>query len=265
MLRFVEFRTHKLTRAQTFYQRVFDWHVERIAPGVPAAHVLYDGNIVAAIVQMPPKVPLAICPYVTVDQNAQATEAAIKAGGHTIIASQHAPGLGIFSVTIDPWGNQLALLEEEPKPLQVPATNSIFAGVDIATTDFEAAQRYYEGVLEHTIPAKKEAAHHPRTDTFQICPGTDQSMLIWIPIPDNRSHRKTHRRIHWNYRTSVKRSTEPPRSARPRRQSLRRVSLKLGWQRIPLDYDSLRTERDRRPRPRLDRRRDPDFLALPTL
>lgn len=124
-LRFVEIRTHDLVRSERFYRAVFAWILTRPAAGVPAATINGDDGPVGVLLQVPSNVPRTVCPYVAIDDCAAAARRAVQRGAALLIDRELAGDSAWFSLTLDPWGNHLALWEQhEPQVASVEGGQS---------------------------------------------------------------------------------------------------------------------------------------------
>jgi predicted enzyme related to lactoylglutathione lyase len=113
----VELNTTDLAKAKAFYGKLFDWKLEDSPMAGGSVYTLIDvgGGTGGGMMRHPvPGAPSAWLPYVLVDDLAAATQKARSLGATIAKDVTEIPGVGWFSVIVDPTGAALALW----KPLE---------------------------------------------------------------------------------------------------------------------------------------------------
>ena len=108
----VELNTTDLAKAKVFYGKLFDWKLEEAPMADGSSYVLVDvsGGTGGGMMKHPmPGAPSMWLPYVAVDDLAAATEKARSLGATIAKGVTEIPGIGWFSVIVDPTGAALAL------------------------------------------------------------------------------------------------------------------------------------------------------------
>ena len=104
----IELHTSDLADARAFYAKLFDWTLES-APGDYTMISAGEG-IGGGMMQDPkPGAPSAWLAYVTVDDVAAHTAHARDLGARVAVELTEVPGMGTFSVIIDPTGAPIGL------------------------------------------------------------------------------------------------------------------------------------------------------------
>lgn len=110
----VELMTSDLDRAKKFYAGLFDWTLEEI-PGMDYTLIKVGEGTGGGMMQHPmPGAPSSWLAYVLVADAAAATEKARKLGASIVKEVTEIPGIGWFSVLVDPTGATLALWQANP-------------------------------------------------------------------------------------------------------------------------------------------------------
>lgn len=110
----VELMTSDLDRAKKFYAGLFDWTLEEI-PGMDYTLIKVGEGTGGGMMQHPmPGAPSSWLAYVLVADAAAATEKARKLGAMIVKEVTEIPGIGWFSVLVDPTGATLALWQANP-------------------------------------------------------------------------------------------------------------------------------------------------------
>jgi len=105
----VELMTTDLDQAKTFYQSLFDWQLEDI-PGMDYTVIKVGEGTGGGMMQVPmPGMPSSWMAYVLVDDLAASTEKAQALGATIVKGMTEVPGMGAFSVMVDPTGAPLAM------------------------------------------------------------------------------------------------------------------------------------------------------------
>lgn len=105
----VELMTNDVARAKEFYSALFDWKLEDV-PGMEYTMINVGEGTGGGMMRHPvPEAPSVWMPYVLVEDVTVAT-GKVKALGGTIVKDvTEIPGVGWFSVFIDPTGAALSL------------------------------------------------------------------------------------------------------------------------------------------------------------
>ncbi len=105
----VELHTHDVPKAKAFYTGLFDWQLEGI-PGMDYTLIKVGDGTGGGLMKNPlPDVPSHWLAYVQVDDVAASTLKAKTLGATIAREVSEVPGVGSFSVLIDPTGAALAL------------------------------------------------------------------------------------------------------------------------------------------------------------
>jgi uncharacterized protein len=105
----VELMTTDLDKSKNFYQSMFDWKLEDI-PGMDYTLIKVGEGTGGGMMKAPmPGMPSAWIAYVLVDDVAAATEKAQSLGANIVKSVTEVPGMGLFSVMIDPTGAAIAM------------------------------------------------------------------------------------------------------------------------------------------------------------
>jgi predicted enzyme related to lactoylglutathione lyase len=113
----VELNTTDVDKSKTFYGKLFDWKLEDIPMGDETYTMIGVGTGTAGgIIKNPmPGAPSMWLAYVAVD-DIHASTAKAKSLGATIVRDvTEVPGMGWFSIIMDPTGAGLALWKPEPR------------------------------------------------------------------------------------------------------------------------------------------------------
>ena len=108
----VELNTTDPAKAKAFYGSLFDWKLEDVPMGPGATYTLIqvgEGTGGGLMKHPVPGAPSAWLAYVLVDDVAAATQKAKSLGATVAKDVTEVPGVGWFSVIIDPTGAALAL------------------------------------------------------------------------------------------------------------------------------------------------------------
>jgi uncharacterized protein len=105
----VELMTGDLDKAKEFYQTLFDWKLQEV-PGMDYTIIQVGDGTGGGMMKSPsPEMPSAWLAYVLVDDVVASTEKARSLGATIVKAVTEVPGMGSFSVMIDPTGAALAM------------------------------------------------------------------------------------------------------------------------------------------------------------
>jgi len=107
----VELNTNDLSKAKTFYSKLFDWKLEDLyMPGNGYTLIkVCEGTGGGMMKQPAPGAPSAWVAYVGVDDIKAATQKAKSLGAKIMMDSHEIPGIGWFSTIVDPTGAVLNL------------------------------------------------------------------------------------------------------------------------------------------------------------
>jgi predicted enzyme related to lactoylglutathione lyase len=114
----VELNTTDLDKAKAFYGNLFAWTLDDIPMGDGSIYTLIKvgENSAGGMLKHPmPGAPSLWIPYVLVDDVAAETERAKSLGATIIREKTEVPGMGWFSIFLDPTGACLALWEAKPR------------------------------------------------------------------------------------------------------------------------------------------------------
>jgi predicted enzyme related to lactoylglutathione lyase len=113
----VELNTTDVSKAKAFYGALFNWNLEDMPmPGGSYTMIKVGEGTGGGIMKHPvPGAPSAWLAYVLVDDVAAATKKAKSLGANIMKEATEIPGVGSFSVLIDPTGAALALFQPKAK------------------------------------------------------------------------------------------------------------------------------------------------------
>lgn len=107
----VELNTTDLSKAKTFYGKLFDWKMQD-TPAPQGTYTMIDvgeGTGGGMMKQLIPGAPSAWLPYVEVDDIAAATQKAKSLGATVMMDVTEIPNMGWLSVITDPTGAEIGL------------------------------------------------------------------------------------------------------------------------------------------------------------
>jgi hypothetical protein len=108
----VELHTQDLEKSKKFYKALFDWKLKDVPMGEGSNYTLIEvgEGTGGGIMKSPmPGAPSAWLAYVGVEDVTAATKKAEKLGAKVVQGKTEVPGMGWFSVIVDPTGAMLAL------------------------------------------------------------------------------------------------------------------------------------------------------------
>ena len=113
----VELNTTDVSKAKSFYGSLFNWTLEDVPMGAETYTMIKVGDGTGGGIM---KHPMAGAPsmwlaYVHVDDVAAATKKAKALGANVVKDVTEIPGVGSFSILIDPTGATLALFQPKAK------------------------------------------------------------------------------------------------------------------------------------------------------
>lgn len=110
----VELNTQDLPKAKDFYGKLFGWKMKDMDMGPGGTYTVIDpeGGTGGGMMKHPmPGAPSMWLAYVLVDDLDASTAKARSLGAHIIKEATEVPGMGRFTIFIDPTGAALALWE----------------------------------------------------------------------------------------------------------------------------------------------------------
>lgn len=154
----VEIRNRDIARAASFYEHAMGWLV--VESGDTGYRVALTGLRPIVGLQQTPheRVPVTSVPFVGVDDAIASAEAVKELGGRVIISGAKAGAAGTWSMTMDPWGNELGFWQSSPdwNPTLGADVVHPVAWVEIAAPDLAAAVRYYRRACGWTFQVSPE-------------------------------------------------------------------------------------------------------------
>ncbi len=110
----VELHTREPEKAEKFYKEMFDWTFEEVLDKDYAIIKVGEGTGGGMMkCPMPPEARPQWVPYILVDDVAASTEKAKSLGARLLIDITKVPGVGSFSMFLDPTGAAFALWQPE--------------------------------------------------------------------------------------------------------------------------------------------------------
>jgi predicted enzyme related to lactoylglutathione lyase len=112
---YAELQTKDLTAAKKFYVELFDWRLEdaQTPMGTYSSLRAKEGDgIPAGLFQPPEPAPSAWLPYVTVPDLVASTARAKRLGASVLQENVEVPGMGRFSLMVDPTGARFGLWQK---------------------------------------------------------------------------------------------------------------------------------------------------------
>lgn len=112
----VELNTTDTAKAKAFYSKLFTWKMEDMQMGPGMTYTMLqpgEGTGGGLMKQMMPGAPSAWLAYVLVDDVKAATEKAKSLGARVMKDVTEVPGMGWFSIFIDPTGAHLGLWQNK--------------------------------------------------------------------------------------------------------------------------------------------------------
>lgn len=111
-----ELNTQDVGKAKQFYGQLFDWKLEEMPGGMPYTMIKVGDNTVGGIMQHPmPEAPSIWISYVLVDDIHASTAKAKSLGATAIKEAQEVPGMGWFSIFLDPTGACFAMWQAKSR------------------------------------------------------------------------------------------------------------------------------------------------------
>jgi predicted enzyme related to lactoylglutathione lyase len=129
-----------------------------MGPGEPYTLCILNGEQIAGITksQAPANVPPHWLPYFAVEDVDAASAKAKSLGAKILSEPMDIPDVGRFAVVADPQGAAFALFKDAKPYPQEPERPPIgaFCWEELATTDPEAAAKFYTGLFGYTVEAQ---------------------------------------------------------------------------------------------------------------
>jgi predicted enzyme related to lactoylglutathione lyase len=115
MFSWFELQTPDVASAKKFYKGLFGWKTtEMKMPGMKYTTLSVGKDEVAGMMALPPqgkkKMPPQWGVYITVDDVDATVKKAAKLGGKVVVAPTDIPGVGRFSVLLDPQGAMVSVI-----------------------------------------------------------------------------------------------------------------------------------------------------------
>jgi predicted enzyme related to lactoylglutathione lyase len=105
----LELNTTDVDKAKAFYGGLFAWELEAV-PGMDYTMIKTGGDIGGGMMKHPmPGAPTLWIPYISVDDLAVSTKKAVSLGGQLIKDITEVPGMGSFTIILDPTGGCIGL------------------------------------------------------------------------------------------------------------------------------------------------------------
>jgi len=105
----IELQTHDPETAKKFYGELFDWELEAV-PDMDYTIIKVGEGTGGGMMKCPvPNVPAQWVPYILVDDIEASTEKAKTLGARLLVEITEVPGMGWFSMFLDPTGAHFAL------------------------------------------------------------------------------------------------------------------------------------------------------------
>src|SRR5215475_8926134 len=113
----IELDTKDLSKAKTFYTKLFDWKLEDVPMEMGSYTMINvgEGTGGGMMKQMIPGAPSAWLAYVLVDDIAAATQKAKSLGAKVMRDVTEVPDAGWLSIIVDPTGAMLGLWKPKAK------------------------------------------------------------------------------------------------------------------------------------------------------
>jgi predicted enzyme related to lactoylglutathione lyase len=112
----VELQSKDPEKAKAFYGRLFDWKLEDMRMGPDTYTSIGTGGTGGGIFKTPlTEAPSSWLAYVAVDDVAASTKKAKDLGATVMKDKTEVPGMGFFSIIVDPSGAALGLWQSQKK------------------------------------------------------------------------------------------------------------------------------------------------------
>lgn len=109
----IELGTKDLEKSKKFYAGLFDWKLEEI-PGMDYTIITVGEGTGGGMMKKPdPAIPDQWLPYILVDDVSASTQKARRLGATVVKEVTEVPGMGWFSVILDPTGAAFGLWQAQ--------------------------------------------------------------------------------------------------------------------------------------------------------
>jgi uncharacterized protein len=184
-------------KARTFYERLFDWHIEAMPMGDGTYHMLMNGGEgIGGLVDAKAGTPTAWQSYISVPDVDATYRAALAAGATSVTAPADFPPVGRGATIVDPTGATVSLWKstqgDRPDPAETPVGSWYWN--ELLTSDAQKALAFYAKVFGYTHeimdmgqPAPYivlNAGGKPRGGIFQAPQGAPTQWLPYVRVAD---------------------------------------------------------------------------------
>jgi predicted enzyme related to lactoylglutathione lyase len=140
-------------KARSFYERLFDWHVEAMPMGDGTYDMLMNGGAgIGGLVDAKAGTPTAWQSYISVPDVDAAYRAALAAGAASVAAPADFPPVGRGATIVDPTGATVSLWKstqgDRPDPAETPVGSWYWN--ELLTSDAQRALAFYAQVFGYT-------------------------------------------------------------------------------------------------------------------
>lgn len=179
-----ELGTSDVPAALEFYRALFGWRIEKSPMPDMAYWLCWAGeHQVAGVMQMPPDAPRPYwLPSVSVPDVDRASAAATEHGARLAVPPTPIPGIGRFSVVVDPQGAVFSLYRsDDGDRAWCTPTPGEFCWEKLGAPDHDAAKAFYAAVVGWGARAFGAGGD----TTTQVFTMDGQSMASLTPLPPN--------------------------------------------------------------------------------
>lgn len=190
-----------LDRTQEFYTTVLGWDYTESDPGefMGYCNALMDGRRVAGLSPTPPgmeSMPNVWTIYLATDDIEATDRALTEAGAQQVAPPMQIDPFGSMGVWVDPTGATVgAWQSKEHKGFEAKDEPGAIAWIDLNTTDFEAAKRFYGSVFGYTYNDMEgtelpytmfdvAGLDYPAGGIGQVEPGERSSWMVCFTVDD---------------------------------------------------------------------------------
>jgi len=178
----VEIRVRSLERAVAYYNQVFDWNIQVVAPNSYAVCDTGHLPIVGLMQTANPDVPTGVVAYVGTD-DAEAAARRAEAEGARILMPKAVEGAGTWSHIVDPWGNELAFWQSNyPNPKLVGSRKNRLSWMELRAPDLPTSVRFYNRVCGWDFQIM------PNVDDFAFCSHPQRAVGIGLVGGERANH-----------------------------------------------------------------------------
>jgi hypothetical protein len=138
----LEWRSRDASRLKAFYAAAFGWKFDEPMPGYAMADTS-NKEVGGGFMQLSAddQVPPGFSPYITVDDLADAEAKVTAAGGRVMKSKGEVPGMGWFSVCLDPDNNGIGLWQDLPKRERKAAKKAVKKAAKKAKKEAKASKK----------------------------------------------------------------------------------------------------------------------------